>query len=401
MSLIVPRKNYVTRIVTSVMLLTKLCGVLTLSAGALFLCVGKPLLAQNKSAETKTAPPTYYEEDVAASNPLRSEQARELDAYVSTLKTSDKQLRAIFTPDYTSPRAYETSTRRLRQAFCDSIGYPPPGHPDPETPEFKQIGEDSIGTYYRAKISVLPGVHAEGIYIVPKGLKGRAPLIISMHGGGGSPEVALFHGGANYHDMVRGGVKRGYIVFAPQHLFSAQGYPGDVRNRTDERMRLVGTSLTAVEIAKITRSLDVLLKRPEVDPKRVAMVGLSYGGYYALVAPAVDPRIKASVSSCYFGVQEFRYERDELSVPSDFRFKDRFSLLRDSELVALICPRALQIQAGATDDADHREMGKQIAPQAAEYYNHLGRGSDFQFIVFAGGHEFDDALAWDFLKKYL
>ena len=29
---------------------------------------------------------------------------------------------------------------------------------------------------------------------------------------------------------------------------------------------LIGTSLTAVEIAKITRSLDVLLERPEVDP---------------------------------------------------------------------------------------------------------------------------------------
>ena len=182
---------------------------------------------------------------------------------------------------------------------------------------------------------------------MPKGLTGKAPLIISMHGGGGSPEVALFHGGANYHDMVRGGVKRGYVVFAPQHLFSAAGYPKDVRQRTDDRMRLVGTSLTAVEIAKITRSLDVLLKRPEVDPTRVGMVGLSYGGYYALVTPAVDPRIKVSVSSCYYGVQEGRYERDELSVPGDFRFKDRFTLFRDSDLVALICPRASRSRPAA------------------------------------------------------
>src|SRR6185312_14788970 len=90
--------------------------------------------------------------------------------------------------------------------------------------------------------------------------------------------------------------------------------------------RLVGTSLTAIEIAKITRALDVLLKLPEVDPQRVAMVGLSYGGYYALVAPAVDRRIKVAVCSCYYGVQEGRYERDELSVPLDFRFKDRFTL---------------------------------------------------------------------------
>jgi dienelactone hydrolase len=166
-------------------------------------------------------------------------------------------------------------------------------------------------------------------------------------------------------------------------------------------MRLVGTSLTAVEIAKITRSLDVILKRPEVDPKRVAMVGLSYGGYYTLVTTALEPRIKAAVSSCYFGVQEGRYERDELSVPSDFQFKDRFTLLRDSEIVALICPRPLQIQAGSRDDNDHREPGKQLAPAAAAYYQRLGRADDFQFLVLEGGHDFYDDPAWSFLKKYL
>ena len=347
------------------------------------------------------AGPPLYEDNVSASNPLRTEQARELDAYILKMKADESRLRTVFNPDYHSPKAFEASAKRLRQTFEASIGYPPPGAPEAEAPEFKQLGEDALGVYYRVKISILPGVHAEGLYIVPKGLKGRAPLIISMHGGGGSPEVALFHGGANYHDMVRGGVKRGYVVFAPQHLFNAPGYPGDVRNRTDERMRLIGTSLTAVEIAKITRSLDVLLKRPEVDPKRVAMVGLSYGGYYALVTPAIDTRIKCSVSSCYFGVQEWRYERDELGVPSDFRFTDRFTLLRDPEIVALVCPRALEIQAGSKDDPDHRDMGVQLAPKAAEYYKKLGHSDDFRFVLFEGGHEFNDASAWEFVGKHL
>jgi dienelactone hydrolase len=381
---------------------TNIKSVLTLCAGALSLLICYPGAAQKPGTETKQkSMSTYYEEDVSTSNPLRTEQARELDAYISALKNDEKRLRTVFTPDYSSTHAYEASTKKLRQAFCDSIGYPPPGKPDAEAPDFKRIGEDTIGTYYRARIPVVMGVHAEGIYIVPKGLKGRAPLVISMHGGGGSPEVALFHGGANYHDMVRGGIKRGYIVFAPQHLFSAPGYPGDIRNRIDERMRLVGTSLTAVEIAKITRSLDVLLKRPEVDAKRVAMVGLSYGGYYALVTPAIDPRIKVAVSSCYFGVQEYRYARDENGVPSDFRFKDRFTLLRDPEIAALICPRALQIQAGANDDAEHRDMGIQLAPQVANYYNKLGVADNFKFLVFQGGHEFHDASAWEFVQKHL
>jgi len=344
---------------------------------------------------------SLYEENVSASDHLRAEQAKELDAYIRFLGTDKARLSALFHPDFSSLHAYEASSEGLRKRFAASIGYPPPGDPGKEQASFTKLGEDDLGIYYRAQIPVVPGVHAEGIYIVPKGVKGRVPLVISMHGGGGSPEVALFHGGANYHDMVRGGVKRGYAVFAPQHLFSAQGYPGDVRNRTDERLRLVGTSLTAIEIAKITRSIDVLARRPEIDSRRIAMVGLSYGGYYALVTPAIDKRIKVAVSSCYFGVQEFRYESDELRVPTDFRFMDRFSLFRDTEVAALICPRPLMIQAGKNDDAEHRDMGIRLAPDVRTYYTQLGLGDRFQFVVFQGGHEFDDASAWEFVSKHL
>ena len=342
-----------------------------------------------------------YEEEVAASNPIRAEQARELDTYILRQKADTERLAEIFKPDYSSPKAFEASTRKLRQTFKDSIGYPPPGIPEHDAPAFTHIGEDSLADYYRVRISVLPGVHCVGLYLVPKGLKGRAPLVISMHGGGGSPEVALFHGGANYHDMVRGAVKRGYIVFAPQHLFSAEGFPGDIRNKTDDRLRLIGTSITAVEIAKITRSLDVILKRPEVDSKRVGMVGLSYGGFYTLVTTALEPRIKAAVSSCYFGVQEARYEKDEAGVPSDFRTMNRMILLRDPEIVALICPRALEIHAGVKDEIIPIAMGRRLAVPSAEYYRKLGKSDAFRFVEFSGGHEFNDASAWEFLNKHL
>lgn len=352
------------------------------------------------AAGTRAAHQRLFEQSVAESDHWRSEQAAELDAYVKDLAADKTQLAPVFKPDYRSADAYRNSAKRLRSEFAASIGYPPPGAPSGK-PSFTMIGEDALGIYYRAVIPVSKEVHAEGVYIVPKSAKRRVPLVIAMHGGGGSPEVALFHGGSNYHDMVRGGVKRGYAVFAPQHLFNAPGYPGDIRNRTDERLRLVGTSLTAIEIAKITKSLDVLVQRPEIDAKRIAMVGLSYGGYYALVAPALDQRIKVSVSSCYFGVQEFRYADDELGVPTDFRFMSRFSLFRDDKVADLICPRPLLIQAGRNDDAPHRDMGIKLAPSVGDNYRRLKLADRFKFVVFDGGHEFDDASAWPFLRRYL
>ncbi len=359
------------------------------------------LLAISCNAQQPTATNDYFNQPVAESDPLRTEQARELDEYIKSIAADTSRFEALYKPDYTSVHAFEKSAEPLRAAFSQSIGYPPPGERPNFAPTFTQIGDDNLGTYYRAMIPILPSVHSEGIYIVPKETKGKRPLVIAMHGGGGSPEVALFNGGSNYHDMVRGGVKRGFIVYAPQHLFRAEGYPDDIRRQIDDRMRLVGTSLTAVEIAKITYAIDELVKRPEVDANRIAMVGLSYGGYYAQVTPAIDTRIKVSVSSCYFGVQEGRYELNELSVPTDFRFPNRITLFNDADLVALICPRAHQIQAGSKDAASHREKGAQLAPRAAKFYEQLKISDRFQHVIFEGGHEFSDTTAWSFVEKHL
>ena len=342
-----------------------------------------------------------FNQKVSDSNPLRTEQSRELDAYIKTIARDRSRFKKLFQPDYSSVKRFEKSAEPLRAAFCQSIGYPPPGNRPKKAASFKQIGEDRIGTYFRAMIPILPKMHSEGIYIIPKGRSGKVPLVISMHGGGGSPEVALFNGGANYNDMVRGAVKRGYAVYAPQHLFRAEGHPRDIRRRIDDRLRLIGSSITAVEIAKITFAIDELIKRPEVDAKRIGMVGLSYGGFYAQVTPAVDTRIKVSVSSCYFGVQEGRHEKNELSVPTDFRHMNRITLFNDADLVALICPRAHQIQAGSRDSASHREKGKQLAARARSFFEKLKIGNRFQHVIFKGGHEFDDAAAWAFVKKHL
>lgn len=350
--------------------------------------------------EQKTTMP-FYEEDISSSNPIRTEQVKELERYLAGLRDDTTKLNTLFKPDYSSASAYATSTKKLRTALTTTLGYPPPGKPEPEAPTFQQVGEDTLATYYRVRISVLPGVHVVGLYLLPKTRTGRIPLVISMHGGGGSPEIALFNGGANYHDMVRGAAEQGYAVWAPTHLFSADGYPPDIRQRMDSRARLAGTTLTAIEILKISRSLDVLLKRPEIAPKRVAMVGLSYGGFYTLLTTALEPRIKVAVSSCNFGDDLTLWEKSEPHGWSDARFMDGLTLFRSPEITALICPRPLEIQMGTKDTLVLIEPGRDAAPKSAAHYQRLGFGENFRFVEFDGGHEWYGKSAWEFLAKHL
>lgn len=342
-----------------------------------------------------------YEEDIAASNPGRTEQAREMERYLATVRDDEARRKAVFDPDFTSETTYHASTERLRQVLRDSLGYPPPGAPDQEPPQFTRVGEDGLATYYRTRFSVLPGVHVIGLYLVPKAVTKPAPLVVSMHGGAGSPELATFRGGANYHDMVRGAAQQGYVVWAPTHLFKADGFPDDIRQRLDSRARLVGATITAIEIAKITRGLDVVLTRPEVDARRVAMVGLSYGGFYTLYTMALEPRIRVGVSSCIFGNLTEGWATKDDFWKSDWRFPNGLSLLRDPEIIALICPRPLEVQMGERDELVPIEPARRQAPQAASYYERLGVGDRFRFHAFSGKHEFYGPSAWEFLAQRL
>src|SRR5579863_6794592 len=48
----------------------------------------------------------------------------------------------------------------------------------------------------------------------------------------------------------------------------------------------------------IKHAIDYLETRPDVDAKRVGLMGVSFGGYYAPRAAAFEPRVKAAIGNC-------------------------------------------------------------------------------------------------------
>jgi hypothetical protein len=201
--------------------------------------------------------------------------------------------------------------------------------------------------------------------------------------------------------MVRGAVRQGYAVWAPTQLFQAEGYPKDIRQRTDRRLRLVGTTLTAVEIFKVTRGLSSILAQAEVDPARVAMVGLSYGAYSTQLTMALDGRIKAGVSACFFGWRTAAYWHVDDSGNSDRQWAHAATLFPDAEIAALICPRPFQVQMGTADDIVPIDPAREQVPRAAAYYERLGVTDRFEYRESEGWHEWNGPLAWEFLARHL
>lgn len=321
-----------------------------------------------------------FEEVPTATMPIRERNWKQLDAYAGRLGQ-----------DRTG----------WRQTFLTSLGYPSPGmHAKPGKPRLEKSGEDEIATYYRCWIEVGPDLETYGLYIVPKKAKLPAPLVISKHGGGGFPEMALFNGGANYHDMIRGAAREGYIVYAPLTVMypyrdrdQGSPIPAEVRALLDAKLRAAGTSLMGLEVTKMVKALDsLLLHQKEIDAQRIGMVGLSYGGYYTLYMAAVDPRIRVSVASCSFRSAIPAVDEKKAGRPMD---------LATPELAALIAPRALQVQAGISDKNFPIDDVRLGAERARTHYAQQNAAAQFEFAEFEGGHEFRGSLAWEFLRRHL
>ena len=133
--------------------------------------------------------PQQYREDYSVSWPNRKAQHMEIKAYVDKLldENIEKSLNT-FKPDFFSIENYKNSLYPYRKIVGDFFGYPPPKAKDGKITKFLKAGEDVNCTVYRVWVEVIEGVNAYGIYMVPKNLKGKAPLIIAQHGGGGNPE---------------------------------------------------------------------------------------------------------------------------------------------------------------------------------------------------------------------
>ncbi len=344
--------------------------------------------------------------DHAALVDTATEQADELDRYFRAQRASAANAPEIGTLDYSSAEAYTRSTEALRKRLRDSLGYVPEAVPPPDgVVQETSLGEDDLATYTALRVPIAPGLHCEGVYLRPKHREGRLPLIIAAHGRGGQPERGpdgkvpmLNH---SNRDLGRGALERGYAVWMPMFTFYARDSPDDLRERLSVRAQEAGTTLPAIEILKVTRSLEALCHRAEIDPSRVAMVGLSYGGFYTLYATALEPRIRAAVVAAYFNDREAVLDSSEPNGFSDWRFPNSLGILRDPFVTALVCPRPLQVQAGNQDQLFPVEGARRAAPLAAEFYSKLGVNERFQFLEFVGRHDLNGKEAWDFLDRSL
>jgi dienelactone hydrolase len=141
-----------------------------------------------------------------------------------------------------------------------------------------------LAPVHPVRVPAAGGVEIPAYVTLPPGSSGKnLPAVVLPHGGPSARDELGFDWLAQFL------AARGYAVIQPNYRGSA-GYG-------DEWMGANGFKGWQTAIGDISASARYLVSQGIADPKRLAIVGWSYGGYAALQSVAVDPALyKAAVA---------------------------------------------------------------------------------------------------------
>ena len=261
-----------------------------------------------------------------------------------------------------------------------------------------------------------------GYMLIPSGHKGRGPAILYHHYHGGKYKQGkeeVITEAFSKLDFATGEalVRQGYVVLCiDAYAFGERRFQGpagkkEEGGRTEASLFKTflweGRTLWGMMVRDDLLALNYLTSRPEVDPKRIAAMGVSMGSTRTWWAAALDERIKVAVSvACLTRYQnliahgEVRQHGIYYYVPNMLKEK-----IDTESVVGLIAPRPHLTLTGDKDGGSPAD-GVRIINSFEQYlYRLYGKPGDFRGVIYEGiGHEYtpqmwEETLKW--LKKNL
>ncbi|MBI3448643.1 MAG: S9 family peptidase [Acidobacteria bacterium] len=159
---------------------------------------------------------------------------------------------------------------------------------------------------------------------LPGGAAGAVPCIVAPHGG---PEGQTT---ADFSPTIQFYLSRGFAVWAP-NVRGSTGYGKTFTHLDDVRKR-------EDSVKDLAAGVDWLKASGSIDPKRLAVLGGSYGGYMTLAAITLYPELWAAAVDS-FGIADFRtFFGKTASYRVSLRASEYGDPVKDAEFLDSISP---------------------------------------------------------------
>jgi dienelactone hydrolase len=282
----------------------------------------------------------------------------------------------------------------------------------PLAPAVEERRADGDLRVERVSYATGPFTRASAVVVAPSSPASPLPAVLVLHchsgvyrwgkekvvAAPGDPQALLAFREAKYagQSLAHGLASRGFAVIAPDAFyFGARALgdgPGDAeldrRRRESESLvakvlALAGHSWPALIAWEDQRAIDYLCSRPDVDARRVGCLGLSLGGFRAVLLAAKDRRVTAVVSAGWLStaadllggrIGRHSWTVIPWGVVPDLDFPDIAAAAYPAAFLALLCRRdhlftldGMEAAAEALEQR-YRALGGS-APAAAEFYD--------------------------------
>jgi hypothetical protein len=270
---------------------------------------------------------------------------RELFAYLESASKHAIHIK----PSEVDPATWEQKSQALREQILNEVVFRGEAKKWQTLPLKVEYLDDTLGgPRYRIRklrFEAVPKLWIPALLYEPIEIKGKVPAVLNTNG----HDIKGFQ--APYKQLhCINQVKRGMIAINVDWLGFGQlngaGYRHDQMNKLD----LCGTSGLAVFYLAMSRALDVLTSHPKVDPARIAMTGLSGGGWQTIFLSALDTRITLANPVAGYSALATRATHpaeigDSEQVPPGFG-----AVADYLDLTALLAPRSFLLTYCEKDD---------------------------------------------------
>ena len=326
---------------------------------------------------------------------------------------------------FTTPRPatadqWDKRKSELRKTLKRLLGETPPLF-TPEVTIHKREAKDGY-TLERFTFDNGVGDRVYGYMLIPAGHKGRGPAILYNHYHGGKynqgKEEVLVKAFSKL-DFATGEelTRKGYIVQAiDAYAFGERRFQGpagkkEEGGRTEASLFKTflweGRTLWGMMVRDDLLALNYLVSRPEVDPDRIAAMGMSMGSTRTWWAAALDDRIKVAVSvACLTRYQNLIAKGSVRNHGLYYYVPNMLKERIDTEsVVGLIAPRPHLTLTGDQDEGSPADGVHIINAFQEDLYKCYGKNQNFRGVLYAGiDHTYtpemwEETLRW--LQKHL
>jgi hypothetical protein len=288
---------------------------------------------------------------------------------------------------------------KRRRELWDLLGDLPTDH-KPAPPKLLKTEKHDGFTLEHLELDLNPFEKVPALLLIPTKRLPRAPGLLYIHAHGGTYELGkeeLLTGRKVLPAYAPVCAAKGLVTLAiDSWCFSGRRHEEDGRTGEMDAFKLMlwrGQVLWGMMLFDEFQAVSYLASRPEVDPARLGVFGLSMGATKAWWLAALDPRLKLCIDLCCLSDYEELIRIKNLKGHSVYYYVPRLlKHFQTHQINELIVPRAHLSLNGRQDLLTPPAGVERIRAHLLPRYRKYGQESDCRIELFDCGHEETPAM---------